>query len=212
VDEALYAHRYDWTRVYWKSTGTRDEDYLRTIDYLFRYDKGVTNVMPRSFLGRLLLGRFLSSNEYLRLAQRFPWLMPRERPTITLDTFLPFAKVGEFLGWYREAFRHYPLWCVPYKVVRPYDWLADGYRPRPGEELYLDLAIYGMRQPDDGRNYYRVMEEKLMELGGVKTLISHNHYTEAEFWSVFHRENYERAKAALDPDHLFRDLYSKTCR
>jgi FAD/FMN-containing dehydrogenase len=211
VDAAPYAHRYDWMRIYWKSTRTRDEDYLRTIDYLFRYDKGVTNVMPRSFLGRLLLGRFVSSDEVLRLAQRFPWLMPRERPIITLDTFIPFAKVTEFLGWYREAFRHYPLWCVPYKVVRAYDWLADRYRPAPGEELYLDLAIYGMKQPDDGRNYYRIMEEKLMELGAVKTLISHNHYSEDEFWSVFHRENYERAKAFSDPDGLFRDLYSKTC-
>lgn len=137
--------------------------------------------------------------------------MPRERPVITLDTFVPFSKVTEFLGWYREAFRHYPLWCVPYKVVRPYDWLADRYRPGPGDELYLDLAIYGMRQPDDGKDYYRLMEEKLMELGAVKTLISHNRYSEDEFWSVFHRENYERAKALADPDHLFRDLYSKTC-
>jgi FAD/FMN-containing dehydrogenase len=211
VDAAPYTHAYDWMRIYYKSTATRAEDYLRTLDYLFRYDKGVTNVIPRSFLGRLLLGKFVSSNEVLRLAQRFPWLMPRQRPMITLDTFLPFGKVTDFLGWYDRTFRHYPLWCVPYKVVRPYEWLAPAYHPPADDPLYLDLAIYGMKQPPDGRDYYRLMEEKLMELGAVKTLISHNRYTESEFWSVFHRENYERAKAIADPAGVFRDLYSKTC-
>lgn len=212
VDAAPYTHSYDWMRIYWKSTATRTEDYLRTADYFFRYDKGVTNVMPSSFLGRLLLGRFVSSNEVLRLAQRFPWLAGGARPPITLDTFIAFGKVTEFLTWYRDAFRHYPLWCVPYKVVRPYEWLAPAYRPPVDDPLYLDLAVYGMKQPPDGIDYYRLIEEKLMELRQIKTLISHNRYTEAEFWSVFNRENYDRARAVTDPGGVFRDLYSKTCQ
>jgi len=39
TDEAPYTHRYDWTRVYYLSTKDRKEDYLRTPDYFFRYDK-----------------------------------------------------------------------------------------------------------------------------------------------------------------------------
>lgn len=61
-----------------------------------------------------------------------------------------------------------------------------------------------------GSNDYRVLEEKLLELGGLKTLISHNHFTEREFWSVWNRANFDRVKARTDPDNLFRDLYAKT--
>jgi FAD/FMN-containing dehydrogenase len=212
VDTAPYTHRYDWMRVYYKSTATRAEDYLRTFDYLFRYDKGVTNVQPKSFLGRLLLGRFIGSSEVLRLAEKLHWLLPKERPWITLDVFIPFSKVGKFLDWYGREFRYFPLWCVPYRRVRAYEWIAPGFFNGNGDELFLDLAIYGMSQPPDGRNYYRLMEEQLMAIGGIKTLISHNFYSEQEFWQIWNKENYQRAKAIADPEGVFRDLYTKTCR
>jgi hypothetical protein len=57
-----------------------------------------------------------------------------------------------------------------------------------------------------------MMEEKLRELGGIKTLISHNYYGEAEFWQIFNKQNYDAVKAITDPKNLFRDLYTKTCR
>jgi hypothetical protein len=56
------------------------------------------------------------------------------------------------------------------------------------------------------------MEEKLQELGGIKTLISYNYYTEDEFWKIFNRKNYDAVKAVTDPDNIFRTLYEKTCR
>ncbi len=212
VDAAPYTHRYDWMRVYYVSTRTRAEDYLRTQDYVFRYDKGVTKLRPSSFLGRLIFGKFLGSSEVLRIAEKLHWLLPRERPGVTLDTFIPFSKVDGFLAWYAETFRHFPLWVVPYKRVRDYEWIAPSFWESTKDELFLDIAIYGMKQPPDGKNYYRIMEEKLMEIGGLKTLISHNHYSESEFWSIWNKDAYERAKAVGDPLGIFRDLYSKTCR
>ena len=50
----------------------------------------------------------------------------------------------------------------------------------------VDIAIYGMKQRGE-TNYYRLMEEKLQELNGVKTLISYNYYPEDEFWQIFNR-------------------------
>ena len=214
VDHAPYTHAYDWMRIYWKSTASRDEDYLGTLDYVFRYDKGVTNVIPRSWLGRLLLGKFVSSSEVLRLAEKLHWLLlPRERPPITLDVFIPFSRVEEFMAWYGKEFRFFPLWCVPYKRVRDYEWLApELFKRNEKDELFLDLAIYGMKQPPDGRNYYRLMEEELMRIGAVKTLISHNFFSKEEFWTIWNKESYDRAKAIADPDHVFRNLYDKPCR
>ena len=79
------------------------------------------------------------------------------------------------------------------------------------DELFLDLAIYGMKQTGRG-NYHKLMEEKLAEVGGLKTLISHNYYAEGDFWRIWNKRNYDHAKAIADPDNIFRDLYTKTCK
>ncbi len=211
VDRAPYTSRYDWTKVYYRSTRERAEDYLRTQDYFFRYDRGVTNVHPKSALGRLLFGKLMGSTQLLRIADKFPWMLRSEHPTITLDVFIPFSKVPEFMEWYEREFAFFPLWCVPYKVVRPYEWLSEGFLRRTQDQLFLDLAIYGMKQNGD-RNYHELMEQKLLELGGIKTLISHNYYSEEDFWKTWNREHYAAVKARTDPRNLLRDLYTKTCR
>lgn len=212
VDRAPYRNRYDWWKLYYRSTSTRADDYLETADYFFRYDRGVTNVRPKSLAGRLLLGKFLDSGTMLRLAERFHWMLDdHERPTITLDVFVPFSKVEEFLAWYEQTFRFYPLWVVPYRRVHDYPWLHDSFYEKLGDELFVDLAIYGMKQPGDA-NYHKLMEDKLRELGGIKTLISHNYYSLEEFWETFNKRNYDAVKAVTDPDNVFRDLYTKTCK
>jgi FAD/FMN-containing dehydrogenase len=212
VEEAPYTNSYDWMKIYYKSTHERTEDYLRTADYLFRYDRGVTNVHPKSFIGRLLFGKLMGSTQLLRLAEKLHRLLRAEQPTVTLDVFIPFSKIEEFLGWYREDFGHYPLWCVPYRRVRDYEWLADSFYRGMKDRLFLDLAIYGMKQRAGTRNRYEVMEDKLRELGGVKTLISHNYYSERDFWQIWNKDNYDRVKAMADPRNVFRDLYAKTCQ
>lgn len=211
VDEAPYTNRYDWLKIYYQSTRQRSEDYLRTQDYFFRYDRGVTNVHPKSFLGRLLFGKLMHSGTTLRIAQKLPWLMNDDRPDIILDVFLPLSRVEEFLAWYEQEFGYFPLWCVPYKRVRDYEWIDERFYRGLEDELFLDLAIYGMKQTGD-RNYHKLMEDKLRELGGIKTLISHNYYSPDEFWQTWNKANYDKVKAITDPRNLFRDLYTKTCR
>ena len=211
VDRAPYTSDYSWMKVYYQSTRTRTEDYLTTTDYFFRYDRGVTNVRPKSFLGRLVFGKFLASSQWLRIGEKLHWFLRSKKPTITLDVFVPFSRVPEFLSWYEREFGFYPLWCVPYRRVRDYEWLDDSFYRSMTDSLFLDLAIYGMRQHGP-RNYHRVMEEKLRELGGIKTLIAHNYYGEAEFWSTWNKRNYDAVKAITDPKNVFRDLYTKTCK
>ena len=79
------------------------------------------------------------------------------------------------------------------------------------DELFIDLAIYGMKQPP-GRNIYQELEEALPRFNGIKTLISHNYYAPDAFWRIWNRDNYAAVKAVTDPYNVFRDLYSKTCR
>ncbi|HEX4419617.1 MAG TPA: FAD-binding oxidoreductase [Kofleriaceae bacterium] len=211
TDTAPYTSDYSWMKIYYQSTRTRTEDYLTTPDYFFRYDRGVTNVRPSSVLGRLVFGKFLASSQWLRLGEKLRWLLRSEKPTVTLDTFIPFSRVPAFLTWYEREFNFYPLWCVPYRRVHDYEWLHDSFYKDLEDPLFLDIAIYGMRQRGP-HNYHRLMEQKLRELGGIKTLIAHNYYDEAEFWQIWNKPNYDAVKAITDPDNVFRDLYTKTCR
>ena len=209
VEEAPYTSRYDWMKVYYQSTRERQEDFLSTPDYLFRYDRGVTNVHPKSWLGRLLLGKVVDSSRLLRMAEWFQGILPTQSPPVTLDVFIPFSRVPAFLEWFDRRFHHYPLWCVPYKRVRDYEWLSPDFYRGLQDRLFLDLAIYGMEQRR-GENAYKEIEDQLIRVGGVKTLISHNFFSEEQFWKIWNWDNYQAIKAVTDPDNVFRDLYSKT--
>lgn len=211
VDEAPYTHNYGWMRIYYLSTKKRKEDYLKTPDYFFRYDKGVTNVNPKSFLGRFFFGKFINSTRTLKLVEKFRRLIPPDKIPITVDVFIPFSKVNNFMEWYKKEVNHFPLWCVPYKFVRGYEWLSADFLLKTKDELILDLAIYGMKKKGD-KNYYKIIEDELMNIGGIKTLISSNYYSESDFWKIWNKENYDKVKRKTDPNNIFRDLYTKTCR
>lgn len=210
VRHAPYTNSYAWLKVYYRSTAARREDYLATEEYFFRYDNGVTNVHPKSFLARLVFGKFVHSDQLLRMAETLHTLLPEKSPDVTVDTFLPLSKAAGFLAWYDEAIGHYPIWCVPYRRVRDYEWLDRSFYEGVDDEIFLDLAVYGVKQPP-GRNLYAEIEVALSRFNGVKTLISHNFYDEETFWRTWNKANYEAAKRVTDPRGLFRDLYAKTC-
>lgn len=210
VSEAPYTNRYDWTKVYFESTRTRRDDYLATPHYLFRYDHGVTNVHPKSAAGRLFLGPFASSDRLLKLGRTFRHLLPKT-PDVTVDMLLPFSRLDAFFDWYGREIDFHPLWCVPYRRVRDYEWIADGYFDDVPDPLFVDLAIYGLAQPP-GRNLYAEIEDELDRLHGIKTLISHNTYDEKTFWRIWNKRNYDAVKSITDASNAFGDLFTKTCR
>ncbi|MFT3841796.1 MAG: FAD-binding oxidoreductase [Myxococcaceae bacterium] len=212
ADFAPYTHKYDWVKAYFETTAERDEDYLRTEDYFFRYDRGVTNVLPKSTLARLLFGKWFHSSNVLRLAERFRALRNPKPTNVTLDVFIPFARVPEFMVWWHQRFGYYPLWCVPYRLKRRYACLSPEFFGEPKDELWLDLACYGMPCTPDAERAYRDIEQELLRIGGFKTLISYNYLTESEFWTMFDKRAYAEAKARMDPRNLLRDMYEKTRR
>lgn len=211
TEEAPYTSRYDWLKAYCESIPVRQEDSLTTYDYLFRYDRGVTHVSPSSLVGRALFGKLVHSDSMLRAAHRFHRFLPKQNPSVIVDVFIPFSRTAEFMDWYHQEVRHYPVWGVPYKRVHDYEWLTPQWWSGVKDPLFLDLAIYGLQQPP-GRNIYKEFEDELLRVNGTKTLISYNYYDEQTFWSLWNRDTYQAVKRLTDPDNVFRDLYTKTCR
>lgn len=210
TDNAPYTNNYNWTKVYYISTKKRKEDYIKTIDYFFRYDNGTTIPNQKTFLGRLLLGKFCGSTTILNLANRFHKLISPKKIPVIVDLFIPFSKMNDFMDWYRNEINFFPLWMVPYKQPHLYEWIEPSFLENP-DELVLDIAIYGLKKSED-KDYYRIIEEELMKIRGLKTLISNNFYSEDEFWKVWNKKNYYKIKKITDPDNIFRDLYEKICK
>lgn len=221
---------YSGVGIYHRSTARLAQDLLTTEDYFFRYDTEchwLTATVPplewpvvRRLGGRWLLG----STNLITLSNRVAPIQRRilRRPDLVCDVFIPADRFEEFFDWYAVTFDFWPLWVVPYRPRTIYPWIGPSVRAAlghdPGEQqgdpdvLFIDAAIYGAPNRDPHRDLSVELEEKVFELGGLKTLIGRNHYSSERFWQTYDRPNYEKAKAELDPTGLFPDLYDKLGR
>jgi FAD/FMN-containing dehydrogenase len=216
ADKAPYTSSYRWLDIFYKSTRAREEDYLTTFDYCFRYDTEchwLTRTLPplewkpvRFLVGKMVLG----STNLIKWSKRIePLLGLKKRPDVVVDVFIPSRRFLEFCAWYEREFQFWPLWVIPYRIPRMYPWISDAYAAGMGDELFFDCAVYGKPNGDPAVDWSERLEEKTHELGGIKTLISRNHYTEERFWSVYDRGRYQAAKSRLDPRGVFPGLFEK---
>jgi FAD/FMN-containing dehydrogenase len=216
VDAAPYTSDYSRLDVYYRSTRERTEDHLTTFDYCFRYDADchwVTRAFPlleRRFVRRLVGRHLLGSTNLIRWAKRLERVMAlKRRPDIVCDVFIPRRRFADFYAWYRRELGFFPLWVVPYRMARPYPWLAPDFARGVADDLHFDVAIYGMPNGHPDVDLSEVLENAVREHHGVKTLISRNHYAPEVFWSIYDRHAYAEAKRRLDPTGTFPGLYEK---
>ena len=217
TDTAPAPSDYRGDGIYYKSTRALARDWMTTFDYCFRYDTEchwLSRTFPplewpwvRRRAGRHLLG----SENLITWSGRLDWLTRRvlRRPDVVVDVFIPANRFAEFWDWYAAEFDYWPLWIVPYRVDEPYPWIAPRHAARMDGTLMIDCAVYGKRNLARAVDWSQVIEEKTYELGGIKTLISRNHYTPERFWEIYDRDRWSAAKAELDPGGAFADLYEK---
>ncbi len=217
VDEAPYRSSYDWLNIFYRSTGERNEDFLSIYDYFFRYDTEchwLTRSIPLLEFKpvRFLLGKFLlGSTNLIRSANRLRYIMkPKHRPDVVVDVFIPADNFEVFYQWYEQDFKFFPLWIVPYQMPQIYPWVSEAQAKLMGSENFvIDCAVYGKKNNDPQIDYSELIQKKTHELGGIKTLISRNHYDPETFWKIYNKDRYDSIKAEMDPINMFGDLYCK---
>ncbi len=219
VEEAPEASCYDGEHVYYHSTLAKRVDHLATYDYFFRYDTDAhwltrtVPIMENRLFRRYLGGPFLGSDNIIKWAGRLkPLFRLKRRPDIVVDVFIPARKFAHFFEWYAETFDFWPLWIVPYRAPHIYPWLADEHKERMRDPFLIDCAIYGKPNGRPDVDLDELLEQKVFELGGIKTLISRNFYDEETFWSIYSRPRIEAVKSRFDPDNVFGDFYGKLGR
>lgn len=216
VSHPPYTSKYDWLDIFYKSTLVRDEDYLAISDYFFRYDTEchwLTKTVPllETRPVRFLFGKFLlGSTNLIKWSNRLKGVMKlKRRPDVVVDVFIPSGKFGDFYKWYQNEYQFYPLWIVPYKAPVVYPWINKEYASKMKGEFFIDCAVYGKKNGERDVDYSEVLERKTVEFGGIKTLISRNHFDERTFWKIYNKENYDCIKQRIDPNNIFSNLYTK---
>ena len=173
------------------------------------------NPMVRRLYGRRRLGSrtytgLMRLNSRWGLTRRLDRLRGRHPESVIQDVDIPLEHAPAFLAFLLREIGIQPIWTCP---VRAHDPTAhfDLYPLRPGV-LYVNFGfcdVVHSREAHAAGHFNRLIERKVGELGGIKSLYSDRFYPEAAFWRIFDRDAYERLKARYDPDRRSGDLYGK---
>jgi hypothetical protein len=194
----------------------RENLYLATKDYLFRYDPdwfwNLPETGPYRLFRRLAPAAMRNSGFYKRYVDtknRFFKKQNHELEPLIQDWEVPWEKAAELT---RFALREVDLDGKPW-IVTP---IRTGESPtlypvRPGV-LYYNFGCYThVRKRAGGGDYYatRVIDDKCFSLGGIKMLYSSTFLPRAEFDRVYNGAGYARVKAKYDPQDRRLTLFEK---
>ncbi|CAM3834945.1 FAD-binding oxidoreductase [Tsukamurella strandjordii] len=229
---------YTGMDVYYRSLQHAEgitRDRLTTHDYLWRWDTdwfwcsrafGAQNPKVRrywpkhllrsSFYWKLVaLDRRYDIGDRLAARKGEP---PGER--VVQDVEVRIEELTDFLDWFLREIPIEPIWLCPLRLRDPAPVGADPQRPWPLYPLephrtYVNIGFWSAvpKQPGqiDGRAN-RLIEEKVSELGGHKSLYSEAFYGREEFDALYGGPVLEQLKTRYDPAGRLLGLYDKTVR
>ncbi|MGQ9685733.1 MAG: FAD-binding oxidoreductase [Thiobacillaceae bacterium] len=222
VDQAPYTSDYSFARIYYKSLRERDEDYLTTRDFIWRWDTdwfwcsknlGMHNPLIRRLAGRKRLNsvfytKVMRWNSRWGLTRRLDRLLGRHPESVIQDVDIPIANAPAFLDFLLREIGILPIWLCP---IRPQGRRFTLYPMDPGT-VYVNFGFWDVvrrRQAFPPGHHNRLIELKVEELGGIKSLYSDSYYPEDEFWRIYDGAAYRALKAKYDPQGRLKDLYQK---
>jgi FAD/FMN-containing dehydrogenase len=216
---------YTGQQIYYRSIQHQDgekHDRLTIHDYLWRWDTdwfwcsrafGVQNARIRRFWPR----RYRRSSFYWKLIgydQRFNIAdriekrngrPPRER--VVQDVEVPLERTAEFVRWFLDTVPIEPLWLCPLRLRDDAGWPLYPIAPH---HTYVNVGFWSSVPvgPTEGHTN-KLIEHKVSELDGHKSLYSDAYYSVDEFDELYGGETYKTVKKIYDPDSRLLDLYSK---
>ncbi len=224
VEHAPYASDYTWLKIYYRSIRERREDFLGVRDYLWRWDTDwfwcsknlyVQNLPMRLLLGRRRLNsityqKVMRWNTRVGLTASLNRLVDRRTESVIQDVDIPIENAAAFARFFCEEIGIRPVWTCPIGGHDP----ARHYPlyPLGGGGLFVNFGFWDVVPNPDKHppgHFNRLVEDKVSELGGIKSLYSDSYYDEDTFWSLYDGEAYFALKRRYDPGGRLRNLYEK---
>jgi len=195
-------------------------DRLTISDYLWRWDTdwfwcsrafGAQNPRlrrwwPRPYRRSSFYWKLLEYDRRFHIAdgiEKWHGRPPRER--VVQDVEVPIERCAEFVDWFLSGVPIEPIWLCPLRVRER--WPLYPMRPY---HTYVNVGFWssvpgGVTEGETNR----LIERKVRELDGLKSLYSDAYYSEDEFDELYGGEEYRTVKKAYDPNSRFPDLYAK---
>ncbi len=224
VEAAPYTSDYTYQRIYYRSLRERDEDYLTARDFLWRWDTDwfwcsknlyAQNPIVRRLLGRKRLNstfytRVMRWNSRVGLTKRLDRLTGRHPESVIQDVDIPIDRAPEFLAFFLREIGIRPVWICPFRAYDPgASWTLFPTRPNA---LYVNFGFWDVVRRHEAHapgHFNRLIERKVAELGGIKSLYSDSYFPREEFAGIYNQGAYDALKRRYDPDRRFKDLYEK---
>jgi FAD/FMN-containing dehydrogenase len=214
---------YTGQDIYYRSiqhgSGTT-RDRLTIHDYFWRWDTDwfwcsrafgaqhprLRRWWPRRYRRSSFYWKLLAYDRRFRIADRIEKLHgrpPRER--VVQDVEVPIERCTEFLDWFLCSLPIEPIWLCPLRLRNRWSLY-----PMPPGHTYVNVGFWssvpgGATEGEANR----LIERKVGDLGGHKSLYSDAFYTRDEFDQLYGGEEYAAVKEAYDPNSRFLDLYAK---
>ncbi|MGB3324837.1 MAG: FAD-binding oxidoreductase [Mycolicibacterium fortuitum] len=202
-------------------------DRLTIHDYLWRWDTdwfwcsrafGAQNPRIRRFWPRKLrrssfYWKLVGYDQRFNIADRIEkhhGRPPRER--VVQDIEVPLENCENFLSWFLDNVPIEPIWLCPLRLREDGGNAEKGwplYPLRP-HHTYVNVGFWSSVPvgPDEGHTN-KLIEAKVTELDGHKSLYSDSYYPREDFDELYGGEAYKTVKKSYDPDSRLFDLYSK---
>lgn len=219
---------YTGQQIYYRSIrhahGIKD-DRLTIHDYLWRWDTDwfwcsrafgaqrplVRRWWPRRYRRSSVYSKLIAYDQRFAIADRIEkrhHRPPRER--VVQDIEVPLERCREFLDWFFAHVPIEPVWLCPLRLRSDEEWPLYPIRPN---RTYVNVGFWSSvpAGATEGATN-RLIEAKVSELDGHKSLYSDSYYTAAEFDELYGGETYRAIKKTYDPDSRLLDLYAKAVR
>ncbi len=137
-------------------------------------------------------------NSRWKLTHRFDTLSGLHRESVIQDVDIPLERAPEFLEFFQREIGILPVWICP---IRPGDPQSrfDLY-PLVAGRAYVNFGFWDVvksRVAHPSGHFNRLVERKVAELGGIKSLYSESYYPREEFWGIYGETAYRRLKGKV---------------
>jgi FAD/FMN-containing dehydrogenase len=220
---------YTGQQIYYQSIQHPDgekHDRLTIHDYLWRWDTdwfwcsrafGAQNprlrrLWPRRYRRSSVYWKLIAYDQRFNIADRIEkrnGRPPLER--VVQDVEVPIERTAEFVHWFLENVPIEPIWLCPLRLRDdPRTGGAWPLYPIRPHHTYVNIGFWSSVPvgPTDGYTN-RLIERRVSELDGHKSLYSDSFYSRDEFDDLYGGETYKTVKKSYDPDSRLLDLYAK---
>lgn len=216
---------YTGQQIYYRSIQHDDgekHDRLTIHDYLWRWDTDwfwcsrafgaqhprIRRLWPRRYRRSSFYWKLIGYDQRFDIADRIEkrnGRPPRER--VVQDIEVPIARTAEFVHWFLANVPIEPIWLCPLRLRGDQSWPLYPIQPN---HTYVNVGFWSSVPvgPEEGHTN-RLIERKVSELDGHKSLYSDSYYSRDEFDELYGGETYKTVKKSYDPDSRLLDLYAK---